>query len=479
MSTILLLSAIVGMVWFIVAAHYPRHAVWALLLWLPIQGWIQLNVFNDANQTVLIYEFQIIGLYIIFAFRAMRQPAQFGPPAVVRYAVPFVAWTLLLVPYSVAQTGLVLTLVGLRTYLLPLPLVWIGYRAFASRRQFENVAALVMLQLVIIALVTVAQFTGIASMRGVIVEVPTGFMGVGTGVVRPPGTFSAPGHLGNYLLFSIPFAIGLLGLRTSFRKRLYIAVGLSAATVAMMANTQRSAMVLLAVVLSLMIVLARRGKAAVRVAIAVCVMAVGGALVASVTGAAVVERLESISRDTEMTLFTNPADRMDDALQTPILGVGLGAASPGAGRLTTGSAQDPSARGESLKNGESSMAALIYETGVPGLVLFYLFIGALMYSTLQFLRVWRKSEAGLLASALLAYEIAIVLYNWSYAPLQTPPARVLFWFWIGVLLSLPSLRGAKRADAPVVQNGPQQRLVTAMTRRSAPPRTAPAARRAI
>lgn len=442
MGNTTLLVVVVAGLWLIFASRYSRQAVWFLLLWIPIQGWVQLNVFNDSSATVLLYEFQIIGIYAVFAARTLRSSGSFGPPSLVRFAVPFILWVLLLIPHSISENGLMLTLLGLRTYLLPLPLVWIGYRAFETRRQLEHVAWLLMLQLAPIAAVTMVQFAGVTSMTGAYLsELPSGY-DYAARVIRPPGTFSSPGHLGMYLLFAIPLALGLLGLRVPFSRRAGFVIGLAGATIALIANTQRATMVLLAVILPLIVVLARRPQAVLKLAVALCIIVAGGMIGGQVAGEAFRQRVESISMDFDQIVVRNPLDRMADALRmpTPTLGGGLGIASPGARRLEAQpsmGAADPETVRETIKPAESFMAALVYQAGVVGLALFYLFIAALMSASFRAVRACRHTDVGLLAAAIFSYQVAILIQSWAYDPLHYPPSRVFFWVWTGVLLTLP------------------------------------------
>jgi hypothetical protein len=465
-NTTLLVVAVAGL-WLIFASRYSRQAVWFLLLWVPIQGWVQLNVFNDSSATVLLYEFQIIGIYAVFAVRAVRSPESFGPPSLLRFAVPFILWTLLLIPHSVSANGLILTLLGLRTYLLPLPLVWIGYRAFETRRHLEHVAWLLMLQLVPIAAVTTSQFAGLTSMSGAFLsELPRGY-DYAAWVIRPPGTFSSPGHLGMYVLFAIPLALGLLGLRVPFSKRTGFVVGLVSATVALVANTQRATIVLLAVTLPLIAIVARR-QAFMRLAVAFSIILAGGMIGSQVAGEAFRQRVESISRDFDQIVVRNPLDRMADALRmpAPTLGGGLGIASPGARRLEAQpsmGAVDPETVRETIKPAESFMAALVYQTGVVGLALFYLFIAALISASFRAVRACRHTDVGLLAAAIFSYQVAILIQSWAYDPLHYPPSRVFFWVWTGVLLNLP-----KFATPAVVPNRLLRRSPVVATRFAKP-----------
>ena len=457
-----LLVAGVALVWLWVAWRYTWPAIWFVLLYLPIQGWIQLNVFEDSSATVLLYEFQIIGLYLVMAIKALRSPDRFGPPAAMMFAIPFAVWALLLVPRSVAINGTLVTLVGLRTDLLPLPLVWIGYRAFDSRRQLENIGWPLMLQLAFVGSVAAVQFLSLSSGSGAIFEIPTGY--TQAGVIRPPGTFSTSAHFGMYILFTVPFAIGLLGLNVPFWKRVCFVIGLGGATVGLMANTQRATVVLLSLTIPMIVLLARRRRAVLHVTIALGAI-LGGAIIGNqLSGEAFQRRVASITDDLDNTIVRNPIERWHDALRDPVWGGGLGIASPGGNRLEPETAMKIARTANVIiKTPESFMAALIYETGVPGLVFYYLFIGAILYYELQVLRILRPTDMGLFAAAIIGWQIAILIQSWPYDPLHYPPSRVLFWFWAGALISLPKLsaRNAARQATTVhrMPAVPQRRLV--------------------
>ena len=462
---------LIAAAWLILALRHGRLAVWLLLLWLPVMGWVQLNIFRDSSATVLIYEFLIIGIYVAFGIRAVQDPDRLGPPPLAKYAWPFVAWALLLVPMSLSSNGLLLTLLGLRTYLLPIPLIWIGYRAFEHRRQVETVGWLLMAEVAIIAVIAVAQLSMLSTVGGTVFEVPLGY-GL-AGVIRPPGTFSSPGHYGMYLLFAIPLAMGLLSLDAPVWKRAAFAAGLGGGIIGLMANTQRATMILLVMTLPLMAVLARRRQAMTRMAMA---FALGGAALfvgSQFAGQVFQERVDSIGGDVNNTMVVNPLARLRDSLETPVWGSGIGVASPGSGRLEPETSMAaPRRTRESIKPSESFMAALIFDTGIPGLVFFYLLLGVMMHRGLAAVRACRGTDLGMLAAAILVFQVAIILQSWAYDPLHYPPSRVLFFLWGGVLLALPKLATAKlpRPAASPKSGIPMRRLTR--------PELSPARRRA-
>ena len=196
------------------------------------------------------------------------------------------------------------------------------------------------------------------------------------------------------------------------------------------------------------------------IAIAILIMAAASVVGNRVAGGAIQERVDSIAFDLNTTLILNPTERLVDALQTPFVGTGIGTAAPGAGRLQPQSSMGVQQALKTLITGESFMAALIYHGGVPSLVFFYLFIGALLLEGLRSVSVCRKTDMAVLAAALVCFQVAIVLQSWAYDPLHYPPSRVLFWFWSGVLISLPRIATVRRPAAvpqrPVV---PVRRLV--------------------
>ena len=457
--------------WLALALRHGRLAVWLLLLWIPVMGWIQLNFFGDSSATVLIYEFLIIGLYLAFGIRAVRSPARLGPPPLAKFAVPFIVWTLLLVPMGVSTNGLMLTLLGLRTYLLPLPLIWSGYRAFETRRELETVGWLLMIQTGIIAIIAVSQLAIVSSASGAIFEVPLGYGQAG--VIRPPGTFSSAGHYGMYILFAIPFAMGMLSINAPLWRRVAYAAGLVGGIIGLMANTQRATMILLAITLPLMALLGRRRQAFFRMAAGVALIASALVVGNQFAGQVFQERVLSIGADMHFTMVANPMFRLRDSLRTPVWGAGLGVASPGSGRLEPESSMAlPTQRRESIKPSESFMAALIYDTGVPGLVFFYLLLGVMIQRSLMSVRACHGTDLGTLASAILVFQLAILIQSWAYDPLHYPPSRVLFWFWSGVACALPKL------TAGVVPRAAARRPPGIPARRLTRPELVPRGRRA-
>ena len=264
-----------------------------------------------------------------------------------------------------------------------------------------------------------------------------------------------------YVLFAILFAFGLLGFRVALWKRLGFLIGLAGSVVTLMINTQRATMGLLAVTLPAMVALARGRRAAITAVTALAVVAVGGFVGAQVAGEAFVSRVASITNDAGNTLNVIPMEKFGDAMRTPFTGRGIGIAVPGAGRFLAPNFSRVVNANLSTIFGEQFMAGLVYQTGLPGLLMFYLFIGAILHRSLQAVLACRGTGTALFAAAIFSFQVAICLQSWSYNPLDTIPTRVLFWFWSGVLLSLPRLA----ATAAVQERAAMPRMAPVQTRR--------------
>jgi hypothetical protein len=429
-----------GLAWLLATAFRPREAVWFIILWVPVQGWFQLNVFGDSAQTVLVYEYLLIAVYVMFFVRSLRFPQDYRPPKVWLFALPFTLWTISLIPHSLDTVGPLLTGIGLRTYLFPLPLVWIGFQAFRSRNELEGFAAIVSLEAVVVGVIAAMQFASLVTPWGAIVDLPTGYGVAGT--LRPPGTFSSPGHLGMYVLATVPLTIGFLGLRTSWWRATCYKLGLAGAALALIVNSQRATVVSLGVCLPLIAILANRAKTLKTITLALAVVALGASAGLFIVGDAFSDRVRSIADDANYALGIAPFERMGSALQNPVFGGGLGSASPGTGRLDVG-----------LVNvAESFGAAVVFQFGVPGLLFFGAMLAALWGYGYMTLRQCRNSDTATLAAAILVYELAVCLNSWTYDPLHYPPSRILFWFWAGVLLSLPHLKKSQKTHETHAQS---------------------------
>ena len=108
-----------------------------------------------------------------------------------------------------------------------------------------------------------------------------------------------------YVLFSVLLAVGLLGVggaaktKAKTKAKVIYTIGLLSATVALIVNTQRAAMVLLAVMLPMVFLLAGKARH-IRIGVTIALMlGIGGAIGSQVAGGAFLQRAQSIVGDSE------------------------------------------------------------------------------------------------------------------------------------------------------------------------------------
>jgi hypothetical protein len=241
--------------------------------------------------------------------------------------------------------------------------------------------------------------------------------------------------------------MGFLGLSADRRQRSWMMLGLAGSVVALAVNSQRSAILQLAVALPLMLLFARRitWRNVLSGVLLVAAVFAGGR---AVMGDAFERRIGSISDNFRFALIEAPRDRLALALENPILGQGLGTASPGTARLEI----------EALSSAESFMAALVSQVGVPGLLFYYLFLSGLLWQGIRVVARCKRSEIKLLAAAIVSYEVAVWLQSWTYDPLHYPPSRYIFWFWAGALLYFPTLAGQRPPVAGATVTDPSSAI---------------------
>jgi hypothetical protein len=238
----------------------------------------------------------------------------------------------------------------------------------------------------------------------------------------------------------------------------FFVAGLVGGLVGLVANTQRTTMTFLLLMIPAMILMVRRARQTSGVLLGVGVLVLGLAVGNELVRFIFLDRFASIQDDFVPTLIENPTRAMEQALRSAVIGAGLGVASPGASRLITPQGISQTAAADLVDPfapaAEQFIAAVVAQTGILGMALLAYFIWALMRAGWHAFRSARQSDVAMLAAAILLYEIATCLQSWPYSPLHYPPARVLFWFWAGVLLALPRLAQPGVMHRPVTMAPP-------------------------
>ncbi len=264
--------------------------------------------------------------------------------------------------------------------------------------------------------------------------------------VRVIGTFPSSGQFSNFLLINNMLCFALMFSTTSKQERWIVSGCAVLSFLAMIATGSRGGVVILLLESVVFGVLCKSARGALVIGLLLGLSLDYGF---GLMGEKVVARFESL-RDMEMvrhrTVNTTSAMFADTVEKYP-LGRGLGTASMASRHLL---GEDSS--GWAMV--ENYPSKLQMETGIPGLLLFYLFLVVL---SVRWRRQWLKPLEGPifnLASALTAYCLTQFITSGLFGSLDTPPQSVFLWALIGIAARLSVLSSAIRLKAFADYQGP-------------------------
>jgi len=409
---------------------YWRKGVYFLFFYLCIEGLVSLWLY-PWRMPLLFKDFIIILIYIGFLTKFTIQRKQ------VLFRSPLTVPLLLLATFGVIQLfnpnleNLVVGLVGIRTLLLYIPLLFIGYHFIKTKEQLYKCGIFLVILAIPVSVVGIFQYlAGPDAVAGLGPGFARSVVAVGTplgyAVFRPTSTFSYAGGLGGYLLVMILLTICFINFRVRGWTKWICLISLASLIFGLAANTQRSAMLLLSLGIPVMYLLQKK-----RIISSALPFLVGSCLVAAwFFLPAFFYRLDTMTRDPYGVIvrqhLINPAVvSVSRALISSPLGRGIGYASPGSRYVTTG-----------WTFTESFVAYLIYELGIVGLALYIWILASLVRLGFRIHRGLSDSGLRWLAVGIVVYQLAIISISGTYCPLNFPPTNVYFWFFGGAIMKL-------------------------------------------
>lgn len=444
-----------------------ERAVYVYCAWCWMDGTIR-GVFG-ASPVVILGRDLVLALIVVgWAVRRLRtrykDPIRTPPLTALIYL--FIVNCLLQVanPFSL---GLLQSLGGLKVHLSVIPLVFIGYDIFRSRSQVKAICLFLTLATVVIAGVSIVQYTfgadwTYAHFPGTASVISQEYNSLESGSItqrsantlfKPPGTTLFGGGTAGFvgLVFPLTFAMILMSGRQKLGKILQIFfVGIMFVMIfALFVNGVRSALVeaIVGVVAAGLLV-----GGILRLRTLVAVFACLG------LGLAVLSYSQAYSNGgvaaRYSTLFEDPIKALHDdrktffeeagyiAAKAPF-GVGLGRTGAAAGHL--GGKNNLSFDVFS----EAYLGNMIFETGVIGALLITAVAVGFLRRAYQTLQGLSDPDDKLLVSGLLAVLIVIFLLFFTVPVLYGPPGSVFFWLFAAMLLRVygspaASLEGGRR-----------------------------------
>jgi hypothetical protein len=413
----------------------PRLAAYLFILYLPIDWLVDLELDSLGHPegrllrdlaTVI-----FIGSWLVWRYQQKGRQLPTLPPLVALGLVAVL--TISVVELANSWThGPATGLVGIRTRLLPLLLLPVGFdlARTAGFLKSVNVAiyAVTVVSGVVVVLQLARQDTIVAAIDPRLSYALPGVGAAGESVGRYPGPFLGAG-LPEFLI--IAFVFGTASF-VAVRDRNRIALWLLAAilwSIALLANNQRSLLLFLLLDAPLVVIF---GMTRRRVGLLVLVV-VALLPATMIAGAASSARLSTITSDPYQAIVQEHlvvpfVERDLAALRAAPLGLGLGSASPGA-RFVLGTS-------DVQVTPESYIAALILEVGIVGLIAYALLFAALAWGLAAAIRASDHPNNRLLAAGCLAVLVWVLQLSPTYEPLSYYPFAQLFWLTCGIALGL-------------------------------------------
>jgi cell division protein FtsW (lipid II flippase) len=463
------IGAIGGITTLSLSFKYPRQALWAFMIYLPLGGTI---IYALGNSPVMqlakdaFYVPALIGVvqYCRRAKLPILIPKQLTIPLVI--LLSSCALTFLFVngyQQFVTKPGGIpigVGILGLKVLIGYAPLMVCAYYLIRDRQDFLFLMRLSIVLIILCCGLGMAQYmmllTGICEgtrnavgsdlfkatlearclVGGSLIYSPS------QGIIRLPGTFVAPWQWGWFLISS-----AFIAFPTAFNDpkpiwRIVGLLGLGCVFVMAVVSGQRIALALVPTVVIILLIftgqisnLKRFLPIAVGLGLALTAAAVNNA-------ATVQERIDSfMSRWNASPPYEFILQQLTWALERGgFFGRGLGRATNSARVL-----------GDTVLV-ETYYPKLIYEIGFLGTIAFLILVTVLCITTFKAYRSGRDSTLRGYGSALWLF-VFIISYNTYYYPLDVDPVAVYYWFFAGVILKLPEIekqenRDAKNQDLP-------------------------------
>lgn len=263
--------------------------------------------------------------------------------------------------------------------------------------------------------------------------------------LRILGTFASTGQLSSFLLINAMLCLALL-FSSDKKREMLIVYGCAALSfLTMLATGSRGALVVLVIEVTVFALLCGRARYTLAVASLLGVTLYYGF---NWLGEGVMVRFQSLG-DVEMvrhrTVDTTSAMFVETFNEYPF-GRGLGTASIGARHLL-----GESSSGWSMV--ENYVSKLQMETGILGVLFFYLFLTFLSFRWLGDWLGFAPAPARDLEPALAAYCLSLFVTGGLFGALDTPPQAVFLWPLIGIAARLSVIAAAtERNPSPHVHS---------------------------
>lgn len=459
------IGGVVATVILLLSAKYPRQAIWAFLMFLPISGTVTYSIGGGSPLFQLAKDaFYIPALFGLYKYCQRERLPFLLPKKLMPWVYALLGYCLLvIVAVNATQESLpgehpiLLGLLGLKVFMGYIPLISCAYYLIRSKKEFLFLTRSHVILAIICCGLCVVQYSFLQSGR---CEGTRNLIGadlfkanldarcfVGgslafspqVNMIRLPGTFVSPWHWAWFLISNAFFTFATAFSDPSFVWRIIGLGGMSSVFVCAVISGQRIALILVPIITVILLVLTGQVtnlKRFIPIAIGLVIL-LGGAMtmypeVVQERWASTVSRWNA-SPPTEFIA----AQAAHTADKTTLLGAGVGRATNSArtfGKTTLV---------------ETWFPKILYEVGWPGLILFLLMVTVLTVLTFKAYRSVRDRNFRSFGACFWVF-VFIISYQTYWYPLDTDPVAIYYWFFAGVLFRLPEIDKRESLQADIL-----------------------------
>ncbi len=412
-----------------------RLSVYMLLCYLPFAGIAIVGSYPQTQFADVVKDLVFV-LPAFLGFLLSEVPSNWGFAGLP--LVPIIALTGIVVVecFNPTVPNWLVALIGLKVWLLYLPLLVLGYRLVESPSELQRLLAILLGIAVIPVLIGLVEavfvdvlgkpqviFNFYGSAASAVTQNFAHFNYGARAIWRIPSTFS---FVAQYFSFTASMSIVAYGWWRISGHRWLGLLALALMVLAGFTSGERGALIMLPVLIAIIVMIDGRANLIVGVAmvvlvplsVAVIVLGSGAELIAVVFRVGLAELY-----DTTVVGFV-------ETLKLGILGHGTGTAT-GASRLAF--------QGNFLLPRfylESWWLHALYELGLPGLAIAVALLGSLVVRGWRATRSIGDRELRAVGAAILAFLVWNLIYDLKGGLMDLDPINVYFWLFAGLLLRL-------------------------------------------
>ncbi|MCL4522389.1 MAG: hypothetical protein M1451_00575 [Acidobacteria bacterium] len=414
-----------------------RASIYAFMVYVIVEGFL-VNYFYNVPELNLMKDVYVASLFAVLTVTTVPRGI---------FPVPRTAWILPFALFGIVYTAqifnpylpnILVGLVGLRVSLLYALLAPVGYWFFDSRERV--IRFFVFMTLISIPVAAFGIFQYFAG-PGWLISLSPGFAravyyasGAGTAggyYFRTISTFVQTGGFAIYLCLMMLVAVAQISMTSLRKQRWWIIGAFGMQFLAALTTGGRAPLVMFFAALALLMTMQGRLARVLPIVAVLAVLFIGAVIV---LGPVVAERFATLLDLQGVQARNVPlmVGWLYEAMQTDPAGMGAGYATvasrhAGVTPLNAGPV-------------ENTFARIRFETGLPGLILYVIFILVLVRECIRVPQRTKDRELSWLVSACAAFLLVNIFLSLPWGtPFDTSPTNVFLWFFLGFLARAPLL----------------------------------------